>query len=80
MIPLVLLVNSGAFGGAWIPENLDDGHLANYFFLLAAIMFINQVSPPIAPSPHLVSFLTSSLLSFSSIGSPRVINIRQMLS
>jgi hypothetical protein len=74
MIPLVLLVNSGAFGGAWIPENLDDGHLANYFFLLAAIMFINQVSPPI------VSFLTSSLLSFSSIGSPRVINIRQMLS
>jgi hypothetical protein len=44
MIPLVLLVNSGAFGEAWIPENLDDGHLANYFFLLAAIMFLNQVT------------------------------------
>eukprot|EP00604_Paraphysomonas_vestita_P001050 CAMPEP_0174822468 /NCGR_PEP_ID=MMETSP1107-20130205/15903_1 /TAXON_ID=36770 /ORGANISM="Paraphysomonas vestita, Strain GFlagA" /LENGTH=222 /DNA_ID=CAMNT_0016041413 /DNA_START=1139 /DNA_END=1804 /DNA_ORIENTATION=- len=43
MIPLVLIVNSGAFGDEWIPENLDDGHLANYFFLLAGIMAINQL-------------------------------------
>lgn len=43
MIPLVFLVNSGWFGSPWIPENLDDGQLANYFFLLAGIMFLNQV-------------------------------------
>ena len=43
MIPLVLIVNSGAFGSAWIPENLDDGHLTYYFFLLAGIMTINQI-------------------------------------
>jgi hypothetical protein len=43
MIPLVFLVNSGLFGSAWITENLDDGHLADYFFLLTGIMFLNQV-------------------------------------
>lgn len=43
MIPLVFLVNSGLFGSAWITENLDDGHLADYFFLLTGIMFVNQV-------------------------------------
>ena len=43
-IPLLILVNSGLFGEEWVPENLDDGHLSRYFFLLAGLMVANQVT------------------------------------
>jgi dipeptide/tripeptide permease len=43
-IPLIILVNSGLFGEDWVPENLDEGHLSYYFFLLAGLMVANQVS------------------------------------
>ena len=44
-IPLILVVNSGGiFGKKWIEENIDEGQLDKYFFLLAAIMLLNQVS------------------------------------
>jgi hypothetical protein len=36
-IPLLLAVNSNP-GDEWVPENLDNGHLAYYFLLLAGIM------------------------------------------
>ena len=46
-IPLILLVNSGGFfGKKWIEENIDEGQLDKYFFLLAGIMIVNQVSLP----------------------------------
>lgn len=42
-IPLILIVNSGGiFGKKWIEENIDDGQLEKYFFLLAIIMVANQ--------------------------------------
>lgn len=37
VIPLLLLVNSNP-AHPWVPANLDEGHLAYYFFLLAALM------------------------------------------
>ena len=42
VIPLVLLVNSNP-KDEWLPENLDEGHLADYFVVLAALMAINLV-------------------------------------
>jgi len=41
IIPLIYLVNSGGSGQAWVPEDLDKGHLDMYFFLLAVLMAIN---------------------------------------
>lgn len=44
-IPLILIVNSGGFfGKKWIEENIDDGQLEKFFFLLAGLMGLNQVS------------------------------------
>ena len=43
-IPLIILVNSGGiFGKKWIEENIDEGQLDKYFFLLSIIMVVNQV-------------------------------------
>jgi hypothetical protein len=44
IIPLLYIVNSGDIGRPWIPENIDEGHLDWYFFLLACLMFIDLVS------------------------------------
>ena len=41
-IPLVLLVNYVP-KKPWLPENLDDGHLEYYFFILGALMTANMV-------------------------------------
>ena len=30
-----------ASDGAWYPQDLNDGKLENYFFFLAAVMFLN---------------------------------------
>lgn len=38
-IPLTLLVNSNS-KNKWITDNVDEGHLDWYFFLLAGIMFV----------------------------------------
>lgn len=38
VIPLLLLVNEADPSAAWVPANLDEGHLAWYFVLLAALM------------------------------------------
>jgi hypothetical protein len=74
MIPLVFLVNSGLFGSPWITENLDDGHLAYYFFFLTAIMFVNQVCgvsnhprPPVSSYPF--PYLSPPLPLFPSLPS-----------
>ena len=32
-----------ATDGAWYPQDLNDGKLENYFFFLAAVMFLNFV-------------------------------------
>ncbi len=42
VIPLVLLVNSNP-NDPWLPANLNDGHLADYFVVLAALMAVNLV-------------------------------------
>lgn len=33
-------VNSGAFGEAWVPDDLNGGHLELYFFLLAGLVAV----------------------------------------
>lgn len=33
-------VNSGAFGEAWVPDDLNGGHLELYFFLLAGFVAV----------------------------------------
>lgn len=30
-------VNSGAFGEAWVPDDLNGGHLESYFYLIAGL-------------------------------------------
>jgi len=42
-IPLTLLVNSDK-SNEWISDNIDDGHLDWYFFLLATIMFVCYIA------------------------------------
>ena len=42
MIPLLIIVNSNP-NDEWVPTNLDDGHLEDYFFLLAALMVANEI-------------------------------------
>ncbi len=44
IIPLVYLVNANV-NDEWVPTNVDVGHLDWYFFLLAGLMSLNQVSP-----------------------------------
>jgi hypothetical protein len=44
IIPLLYIVNSGGLGKEWVPENIDDGQLDYYFFLLAVLMAIDLVS------------------------------------
>ena len=54
MIPLILIMNSpmgdkaaegpgdySPSGGAWVPADLNYGHLDGFFFLLAALMCCN---------------------------------------
>ena len=41
-IPLLMIVNSDP-NNEWVPTNIDQGHLEWYFFLLAALMAVNQV-------------------------------------
>lgn len=38
LVPLIYAVNSGGPDSAWLPADLDEGHLDYYFFLLALIM------------------------------------------
>lgn len=33
-------VNSGAFGEAWVPDDLNGGHLELYFFMLAGLVAV----------------------------------------
>jgi hypothetical protein len=37
-----MIVNSDP-NNEWVPTNIDQGHLEWYFFLLAALMAVNQV-------------------------------------
>ncbi|CAN0527308.1 unnamed protein product, partial [Laminaria digitata] len=37
---LSVQVNSGAFGEAWVPDDLNRGHLELYFFLLAGLVAV----------------------------------------
>jgi hypothetical protein len=39
IIPLILLVNSDP-NNEWVPNNLDDGHLSYYFYILSVVMLI----------------------------------------
>lgn len=41
-IPLTILVNVNS-NHPWVADNVDDGHLDYYFFLLAGLMFLAEV-------------------------------------
>lgn len=44
VIPVLLAVNRGGKGKEWVAENIDEGHLEYYFFLLACLMALDMVS------------------------------------
>jgi hypothetical protein len=43
LIPLLYIVNAGGSGHEWVAANIDDGHLDYYFFVLCALMLLDQV-------------------------------------
>ena len=36
-----VIIDRKATDGSWYPQDLNDGKLENYFFFLAAVMFLN---------------------------------------
>lgn len=38
-------VNSGAFGGAWVPDDLNNGHLESYFCLITGLVVARCALP-----------------------------------
>eukprot|EP00752_Nemacystus_decipiens_P007795 g6962.t1 len=43
-VPILSLVNSGAFGEPWVPDDLNDGHLENYFCFITGLVVASLVA------------------------------------
>lgn len=63
-----------ASGDTWYPQDLNDGKLENYFFFLAAVMFLNFLVFVFIARKYKCGTVTDKKVSYSAEGNPTVTN------